>query len=109
MPVGALIAVLAPKSVADVEIDRFIASYRPEPKDQAPAAAEAAKSEATPEPQPALLLDPEALKASNQGVHATPLARRLANQHGVDLSKLTGTGKNGRISQEDVENVVGGA
>ena len=33
---------------------------------------------------------------------ATPAARRLAREHGLDLSKITGTGPQGRITQEDV-------
>ncbi|WP_439534409.1 dihydrolipoamide acetyltransferase family protein [Polymorphobacter sp.] len=37
-----------------------------------------------------------------EGVHASPLARRLAVQHGVDLTGLTGTGPRGRISKADV-------
>ena len=34
---------------------------------------------------------------------ATPVARKLAEQHGVDLSRLAGTGPNGSIVREDVE------
>ncbi|MBI4640549.1 MAG: 2-oxo acid dehydrogenase subunit E2, partial [Candidatus Tectomicrobia bacterium] len=36
-------------------------------------------------------------------VRATPAARRVARELGVDLSKVTGTGPGGRIIQEDVE------
>lgn len=35
-------------------------------------------------------------------VVASPAARRLAQEHGVDLTKLTGTGPGGRVSREDV-------
>ena len=35
-------------------------------------------------------------------VHASPLARRLASDLGVDLSGITGTGRNGRITKDDV-------
>lgn len=38
---------------------------------------------------------------------ATPLARRLAKAHGVELRHLTGTGARGRIQARDVEAVVG--
>ncbi len=48
-------------------------------------------------------LDPAILAARNEAAHASPLARRLANKLGIDLSTLTGTGQKGRISQEDVE------
>jgi pyruvate dehydrogenase E2 component (dihydrolipoamide acetyltransferase) len=35
-------------------------------------------------------------------VHASPLARRLARELGVDLASLPGTGRNGRITRDDV-------
>ena len=35
---------------------------------------------------------------------ATPLAKRLAKQRGIDLSLLTGSGPNGRILKIDIEN-----
>lgn len=39
-------------------------------------------------------------------IKASPSARRLARQHNVDLSQLTGTGPGGRIVQEDILNYV---
>jgi pyruvate dehydrogenase E2 component (dihydrolipoamide acetyltransferase) len=38
---------------------------------------------------------------------ATPLARRAARQHGVELERLTGTGPRGRITRADVLNAAG--
>ena len=40
--------------------------------------------------------------ASNGTANATPLARKLADDHGVDLQNLTGTGAHGRIREQDV-------
>jgi len=40
---------------------------------------------------------------------ASPAARRLAEQHGIDLSALTGTGPNGAIVAVDVERQIGTA
>ncbi len=37
---------------------------------------------------------------------ASPLAKRIAAERGIDLSTLTGTGPNGRIVKSDVENAV---
>ncbi|WP_022899507.1 2-oxoglutarate dehydrogenase, E2 component, dihydrolipoamide succinyltransferase [Humibacter albus] len=67
------------------------------PAAQAPAAAAAP---AASEPAPA---------APSSGSHAgtgyvTPIVRKLANEQGVDLSTLTGTGVGGRIRKEDVLN-----
>lgn len=42
------------------------------------------------------------LPDEDRSVFASPLARRLAAIHGVDLSALTGTGPRGRISKKDV-------
>src|SRR5262249_62328020 len=38
--------------------------------------------------------------------HASPVARRMAEQHGVDLSTIQGTGTRGRVTREDVERHV---
>ena len=40
--------------------------------------------------------------AAGNGLRASPRARRLARDRGIDLAALTGTGRNGRISGEDV-------
>ena len=52
---------------------------------------------------------PEKIQEENPGVnvtdgriHASPSARRLAHEHGIDLSALHGTGPNGRIQKQDV-------
>ncbi|MDQ7842417.1 MAG: dihydrolipoamide acetyltransferase family protein [Armatimonadota bacterium] len=42
-------------------------------------------------------------RAPRTRVKASPLARRLAEEHGLDLSRLQGTGPDGRITKEDVE------
>ncbi len=43
------------------------------------------------------------------GVRATPVARRIAEQQGVDLSKINGSGPGGRIRKADVEDHIAGA
>lgn len=43
------------------------------------------------------------------GVRATPIARRIAEEKGIDLRQVTGTGPNGRIQREDVESFQPGA
>jgi pyruvate dehydrogenase E2 component (dihydrolipoamide acetyltransferase) len=44
-----------------------------------------------------------------QKVRATPLVRRLAQELGVDLESLTGTGPQGRITEQDVRGAAGDA
>ena len=40
--------------------------------------------------------------ASNADVKATPLARKLADDNGLDMKAITGTGASGRIREQDV-------
>lgn len=86
----------------------------PEPPAAAPAAPAPApaKPAAAPSPAPA-----PASSASNapakdfpsfEGVHASPSIRRFAREKGVDLTKLEGTGRKGRITREDIENKLAG-
>jgi pyruvate dehydrogenase E2 component (dihydrolipoamide acetyltransferase) len=41
---------------------------------------------------------------TNGRIKASPLAKRLARERGIDLSKIQGTGDQGRITKSDVEN-----
>jgi 2-oxoglutarate dehydrogenase E2 component (dihydrolipoamide succinyltransferase) len=38
--------------------------------------------------------------------HASPVARRIAEEHGLDLSRVEGTGTAGRVTREDVERYI---
>jgi pyruvate dehydrogenase E2 component (dihydrolipoamide acetyltransferase) len=46
---------------------------------------------------------------ANGRVKASPLARRIARERGIDLSGVAGTGPEGRVVAEDVERAAGGA
>jgi pyruvate dehydrogenase E2 component (dihydrolipoamide acetyltransferase) len=48
-------------------------------------------------------VDAAAPAADSGEAHVSPIARRLAEKLGIDLAQVTGTGRNGRISKEDVE------
>jgi pyruvate dehydrogenase E2 component (dihydrolipoyllysine-residue acetyltransferase) len=52
---------------------------------------------------------PGTTAASSEKVRATPLVRRLAQELGVDLESLSGTGPQGRITEQDVRGAAGGA
>ncbi|HSN70165.1 MAG TPA: dihydrolipoamide acetyltransferase family protein [Steroidobacteraceae bacterium] len=98
--VGALIGVFADPEVSDSDIDAFIAAFKP------------ADASFEPESSTPTTTDSSAATSASSGgsedaaggeVRVSPIARRLAEQLGVDLSKVKGTGRNGRISREDVE------
>lgn len=80
----------------------------------APAAAPAQKAEAAPAPakQEAKAAAPAAAASKGEFaendayVHATPVIRRLAREFGVNLAKVKGTGRKGRILREDVQAYV---
>ena len=46
----------------------------------------------------------EASHSSDGRIKASPLAKALAKEKGIDLSKVSGTGDNGRVTKSDIEN-----
>src|SRR5882762_5921704 len=89
------------------------------PAPSAPAPAKAAVPAAPPAaapkaaPAPVAAAPKAAPPAAQDGgrIHSSPLVRRMASEHGIDLSTVTGTGAGGRISKQDIEAVIaaGGA
>ncbi|EBL1738387.1 pyruvate dehydrogenase complex dihydrolipoyllysine-residue acetyltransferase [Salmonella enterica] len=74
-------------------------------KQEAAASAPAAKAEKP--ATPAAKAESKSEFAENDAyVHATPLIRRLAREFGVNLAKVKGTGRKGRILREDVQAYV---
>ena len=83
----------------------------------APAAAPAAQQAAAPAakaepsapaaaPAPAKASGKDEFAENDAYVHATPVIRRLAREFGVNLAKVKGTGRKGRILKEDVQAYV---
>jgi len=101
------IAVLLEEGEDDSVLATFEAAT-PAPK---PAAAPAPAPTPTPAASPAPAPQPVAAPAASSGerVLASPLARRMAEQQGVDLAAVSGTGPNGRIIKADIESFAGGA
>jgi pyruvate dehydrogenase E2 component (dihydrolipoamide acetyltransferase) len=50
-------------------------------------------------------------RSGGERIHSSPLVRRMAAEHGIDLTTIPGTGAGGRISKQDIEAVIatGGA
>ncbi|MBN2972507.1 pyruvate dehydrogenase complex dihydrolipoamide acetyltransferase [Roseomonas aeriglobus] len=120
---GTIAKILVAEGTDGVKVGTVIATIAAEGEDASAAAAapkaDAPKAEAkpaeapkaaapapspTPSPTPA-----PAAAASGERVKASPLARRIAADKGVDLSGVTGSGPNGRIVKADVEGAKPGA
>ena len=82
------------------------------PAAAAPAPAVALRP-ATPAPSAPVAATPSSASSGSPGerIHSSPLVRRMASEHGIDLSTVTGTGAGGRISKQDIEALIaaGGA
>jgi len=75
----------------------------------APAAAPAPAAPKPSAPAPAAAPVAAALVSSGstgERIHSSPLVRRMAKEHGIDLSTIEGTGAGGRISKQDIEAVI---
>jgi len=83
----------------------------------APAKAPAAAAPAPVAPKPAvpaaaaapIAAAPAASGSGGERIHSSPLVRRMAKEHGIDLTTVEGTGAGGRISKTDIEAVIAGA
>ncbi|MFI2225895.1 2-oxoglutarate dehydrogenase, E2 component, dihydrolipoamide succinyltransferase [Streptomyces fradiae] len=76
---------------------------QPAPAPAAPAPAPAAPAPAAPAPAAsAQAAAPAAAQATDEGAYVTPLVRKLASEHAVDLASVKGTGVGGRIRKQDV-------
>lgn len=92
---GSLIMVFEVEGAAPAAAPAKQEAAAPAAKAEAPAAAPAAKAEGKTE-----------FAENDAYVHATPLIRRLAREFGVNLAKVKGTGRKGRILREDVQAYV---
>jgi pyruvate dehydrogenase E2 component (dihydrolipoamide acetyltransferase) len=129
LEVGGLLAVMADPSVGDAEIDAFIAAERGEAP-AAPAAETVSVAAPVPAAAPVAALQVAAAAAPavteikqaqvslsaedlqriaelNSAVQASPIALRLANRHGIDMTVLQGTGRHGRVSVDDLVEQAG--
>jgi pyruvate dehydrogenase E2 component (dihydrolipoamide acetyltransferase) len=126
---GTIAKILVPEGTQDVPVNDVIAvlagdgedvttagasAAKPSPKaaapkpvaaPAAPAAAPRPAPEATPAPQAAAT----APQTNGRGrIFSSPLARRLAKEAGIDLSRIAGSGPHGRIIAHDVEQAKSG-
>ncbi len=100
-PVDSILAILGP---AGTDVSGIVANFKIGGAVEAPKVAEvisAAKSAST---------DETPLPSSNNSgrIFASPLAKKIAQEKGINLTQVAGSGENGRITKSDVENFVPG-
>jgi len=129
---GILAKIVVPEGTADVAVNDVIGVIASEGEDaksiSAPAAAapkaeasakaeapkaeaskaEAPKADAAAKAEPAAKPAEAAAAASGERPFASPLARRLAKEAGLDLSAIKGSGPHGRIVEKDIETAKAG-
>ncbi len=97
-PVGTLLAVFADAAATDADIDAFIAGFRPaDIKVAAKSAVAAPAAKPAPTPAPAKII-------TNRPI--SPEALKLAETEGVDIASIEGSGRNGRITYQDVQQAL---
>lgn len=106
VPVNQLIALLLEDGEDKGALEGYAAAGAP----AAPAAAKAEPQTAAPASAPPAANGHAAAASGKEGerVFASPLAKRIAGQEGIDLASLNGTGPHGRIIRADVEDAVKG-
>jgi pyruvate dehydrogenase E2 component (dihydrolipoamide acetyltransferase) len=117
VPVGTTIMVLAeagesPEGLQGAAPDRPAApAARPTaaaaPPATAPPPAGAAPAPAAAPPAPATPAAPAPPANGHDRIFASPLARKIAEEHRLDLAGIHGTGPSGRITRRDVEAAIG--
>ncbi|MCI3134997.1 pyruvate dehydrogenase complex dihydrolipoamide acetyltransferase, partial [Phenylobacterium aquaticum] len=116
---GVVEDVLVPEGTEGVKVNTPIARLTGEGEAAAPAAkpspeptkvaAPAVAPAAAPVPSPVASAPVPAVHSDGGRIFASPLARRIAQQKGLDLSALKGSGPHGRIIKADVESATPGA
>ena len=112
--VGSILAVLASADTSDEDIQAFIASHKVVETSEV-ATAELTTPEATAIDAITTASPPQSSSSNakklaegedDRHVSASPVARRLAVDYGVNLNNITGTGRHGRVSKRDLEAAV---
>ena len=114
-PVDSLLAIIGD---AGTDVSGVVSSFQMGGGSSEPAATEAPKAEAAPAAEKKAPAAPKQatgttasatktvsnIKSENGRIIASPLAKALAEEKGINLAKVVGTGEGGRIVKTDVEN-----
>ena len=99
--VDELIAII---SEGEIDVNKALENYSKEPIE--PSTETKSDVETNEEDTSSVEVDviPE-VSISDKRIFASPLAKKIANEKNIDLSQITGSGENGRIVKEDLENI----
>ncbi|MCK5400200.1 MAG: 2-oxo acid dehydrogenase subunit E2 [Flavobacteriaceae bacterium] len=97
--VDSLLAIIGDKNE---DVDALIKDFKA--NNTKPEEAPAKEKVVAPIPTPIVESAPVAVSTSNGRVIASPLAKKLAEDRGIDISNIQGSGEHGRIIKRDIEN-----
>lgn len=111
--VDALLAILGPEGT---DVSAVVANFKSGGGEKKAAPKKEEKKEAAPAPKKEEKKEvakpaqekPEAKSSSDARVFVSPLAKKLAEEKGINLSQVKGSGDHGRIVKSDIENFVPG-
>ncbi|TDY11623.1 pyruvate dehydrogenase complex dihydrolipoamide acetyltransferase [Meridianimaribacter flavus] len=110
--VDALLAILGPKGTDVANIAKNFKASSGEkaeaPKEEAPKAASKPEPKAETSKKETPKVSAPASTSSSDRVFVSPLAKKMADEKGINLSQVTGSGENGRIIKRDIENFTPG-
>jgi pyruvate dehydrogenase E2 component (dihydrolipoamide acetyltransferase) len=109
VPIGQAVAVIGDGSKTPAAPAETAPEEEPKAAPAKPAAKEAAEAEsAAPSKEPEARPEPvaEAATAASGPSRTSPLARKIAREHGIDLATVEGTGPQGRIVRADIEDAI---
>ncbi|NDF98101.1 MAG: pyruvate dehydrogenase complex dihydrolipoamide acetyltransferase [Chitinophagia bacterium] len=110
IPVNGLLCIIGEKGKVDVEA--IVAASKTQPQTTATAAASATPVAASTAPTAAanpVMASAAAVPVSNGRIIASPLAKKIAQEKGVDLRLLKGSGDGGRIIKSDIDSFQPGS
>ena len=112
VPVDGVIAIIGEKGedvdeiLKDIENDTTSVDNSEE-VNETPVEKEIEVKTETPAPAPAPALEEENTSSNDERIKASPLAKKLADEKGIDLSNISGSGDGGRIIRKDIEEYKG--
>ncbi|HEU4985030.1 MAG TPA: biotin/lipoyl-containing protein, partial [Nitrososphaera sp.] len=107
VPVNSLLCVIGEEG--KVDLDKIVAASKGGGAVESKSAQQSQPAQVAQQGQPAQQAQPETQQAAaatgtNGRVKASPLAKKLASEKGIDISRVPGSGDGGRITKRDVDN-----